>query len=568
MSGICIDKLPHECGTKKGLQVFANPETGDVNGFCFSCSTFVPDPYGEPKKVDDIDLPPPKIEEQIEEEIHEVSLYPVVDLPTRKLRAKHLDNFGVKVSMSEHDGKTPTATYFPITKKGKISGYYVKTLGKDSYTFSIGDVKGGDPFGWEQARRSGGYKLIITEGKEDAVAAQAIFDRFGDAEWMPAVISLPNGTNSVDSSLLPHATEINSIFKEVVLAFDMDDAGQRAVEKALAILPKAKVALLPENDVNDCILKGASKAAYKAMAFNGQTPKNTRVLSAKDIHAMAREPTPFGELTWPFETLNKWMRNIRLGDTIYIGAGVKMGKSEILNTIAAHMIKNGWPVFLAKPEEDYLSTYKRIAGKIVHKIFHKPDVEFDYGAYDRAGEIIGDKLDILDLYQHVGWETLRQDIVYAAKNGAKAVFIDPITNLTAGMGSGDANTKLEAIAQDASALAKDLNIVIFFFVHLKAPEGNISQEQRAKQYRNEKYIHLGNCAHERGGTIYSNQFAGSRAMMRSCNLMLALEGNKDPDLPEHIQNMRWLTVLEDREFGNVGSVPLYYNPKTETYKEA
>jgi hypothetical protein len=36
MSGVCIDKLSHSCGTRKGLQVFADEETGKVNGWCFS----------------------------------------------------------------------------------------------------------------------------------------------------------------------------------------------------------------------------------------------------------------------------------------------------------------------------------------------------------------------------------------------------------------------------------------------------------------------------------------------------------------------------------------------------
>ena len=42
--------------------------------------------------------------------------------------------------------------------------------------------------------------------------------------------------------------------------------------------------------------------------------------------------------------------------------------------------------------------------------------------------------------------------------------IDPITNLTNGMDSGDANVKLQEIAQDLSAMAKDLNIAIFIFL--------------------------------------------------------------------------------------------------------
>ena len=208
-----------------------------------------------------------------------------------------------------------------------------------------------------------------------------------------------------------------------------------------------------------------------------------------------------------------------------------------------------------------------ILNKVGKTVFTDPDRPFDYDRYDEAGVKTKDKLYLLNLYQHVGWETLRDDIVSAAALGVKAVFIDPITNLVSGIDSGTANTVLEGIAKEAAALALDLNIVIFFFCHLKAPEGTISQEVRQKKYREGRYVHLGNCSHEFGGDIYSSQFTGSRAMMRSCQLMLALEGNKDSELSEDIRQLRWLTILEDREFGNSSSYCLHWNENTTEYRE-
>ncbi|MNQ21505.1 hypothetical protein D3C85_346280 [compost metagenome] len=56
-------------------------------------------------------------------------------------------------------------------------------------------------------------------------------------------------------------------------------------------------------------------------------------------------------------------------------------------------------------------------------------------------------------------------------------------------------------------------------------------------------------------------------MMRSCNLMLALEGNKDPELPEETRNTRNLKLLEDREFGGTGNFPLFWNANTTMFVE-
>jgi twinkle protein len=159
-----------------------------------------------------------------------------------------------------------------------------------------------------------------------------------------------------------------------------------------------------------------------------------------------------------------------------------------------------------------------------------------------------DNLFLVNLYQHLGWETLKADIREAAKeHGCKVIMIDPITNLVNGMNAADANTKLQEIAQELSAMALDLDVVIFIFCHLRNPDG-------------------GN-PHERGGEVLSSQFAGSRAMARSCNYMLGLEGNRDPNLSPEQRNVRQLVLLEDREFGEVGRWPMYWDGNTGLFNE-
>jgi len=202
---------------------------------------------------------------------------------------------------------------------------------------------------------------------------------------------------------------------------------------------------------------------------------------------------------------------------------------------------------MAKPEESNKKTYKLVAGKIVNRVFHDPKVEFDYDAYEEAGKVLANKLCMVNLYQHLGWESLQGDIRAAAADGCKAVFIDPITNLTNGMDSGTANTKLQEIAQELAAMAKDLDIVIFIFCHLRNPDSG--------------------APHDRGGKVLTSQFAGSRAMGRSCNYMFGLEGNKDPELDEEERNKRILVLLDDREFGEVGECHLYWERKTTHFYE-
>ena len=555
------------------VQTFANDD-GRIDGYCFSEGVYIPDPYGEPKTTKDIPPPKEKTQDEINAELAEISSYQFLALERKKLSAEALETYGVRVSVSETDGVSPEVVYYPYTRNGKVVAYKCKLLpknGEKKKLWSMGDMKDIDFFGWEKAKGSGSKKVIITEGEDDAIAMARIIERYTKAEYkdsMPAVISLPHGAGNAKRDVGRIKQKLKEHFKEFVLAFDQDEAGTKAAEEVMKVFPEAVVATLPSKDANQCLLDGKTRAAFNAVTFNAEKPKNTRLVFGEQLHEEAREPPKFGDLTWPWGHINDKTRGIRYGETIYIGAGVKMGKSELLNALAAHFIReHDIKVFMAKPEEGNKKTYKLLAGKLVGKYFHDPDKEFDYDAYDKAGQILKGKLAMVNLYQHLGWESLKQDIISAVAWGAKAIFIDPITNLTNGTDAGDANTKLQEIAQDLAAMALDYNIVIFIFCHLKAPEGNIAKEKREKYYHDGKYLGLGNCPHELGGDVLSAQFAGSRAMMRSCNMMLGLEGNKDSTLDDEVKNMRSLVLLEDREFGETGRFDLYWNKNTTLFEQ-
>lgn len=548
MAGHCVEKLPHEeCGSRDALQVFE--DAGTYSGFCFACSTYVADPYHDKPEgyTPEVTV---RTEEEDEAELGMIDALASVSLPDRKLDDWALAYFGVKIGLSEQDGQTPALHYYPYYNGDKRIGYKVRVIA-DKRMWVIGSVKDADLFGWHQAIITGAKRLFITEGELDAVALyQALKNknRGGKfAEYEPAVVSLSRGSSGVKRDLNRHLQDIKAIFKEVVLVFDKDEAGQKATKEALQILPTARAAVLPAKDANDCVMEGRSMALCNAVLFNAETPKNTRLVVATDLYEAAREAPTWG-LSWPWQGLTEMTRGIRFGETYYLGAGVKMGKSELVNAIAAHlMLEHDLRVFMAKPEEANRKTIQMVLGKVAGRFFHDPTMPFDYEAYDEAAKKVGNKLMLLSLYQHLGWSSLRSDILAAVAQGAKAVFIDPITNLTNGVPAAEANTVLQAIAQDLAALAKDLDIVVFLFCHLKAPEAG--------------------SPHERGGKVLSHQFSGSRAMMRSCNLMLGLEGNKDPDLELEQRNIRRLVILEDREFGASGYITLYWDHHTGLFNE-
>lgn len=546
--GRCIDKIKHdECGSY-ALQIFEQDD-GTVDGYCFRCCKPVANPYGD-KPAGYRPALVIKSPEEIQKEIEEVSSYRTIALAARKLSKETLEYFGIRVGVSTVDGETPYSVYFPYKVGKELIGYKARIL-LPKRMWAIGTTKGADFFGWEQAVSTGAKRVFITEGELDAASLFEIATAHNrGTQWAhlkPAVVSLVNGVNSAKRDITANIRALRDSFKEIVLVFDMDEPGKKAAEEIVKLFPDIMVVQLPDKDVNECLMGGRSNAAYNACFFRAKKPRNTRLISGESLHEEAKVIAEFG-VSWPWKHLTKVTRGIRLGETIYIGAGQKQGKSEIVNTLAAHFIKeHGWKVFLIKPEESNKKTYKLVAGKCEGKFFHDPNIPFDYSAYDRAGEVMAGKLTMLDLYQHVGWDTLKDDIRMAASDGCKAIIIDPITNLTNGMDAASANTKLQEIAQELSAMALDLNVVIFIFCHLRNPDSGPP--------------------HERGGEVLSSQFAGSRAMARSCNLMLGLEGNRDPHLQPEERNLRTLILLEDREYGEVGRFKLYWDKHTGLFNE-
>ena len=398
----CIEKLPHSCGSGDGLQVF-KADDGTYNGFCFACSTHVADPYKD-KPVDYKPTVKKKTEEEIQKEIEEIEECKACDLPDRKLRAKALERFGIRVGLSKQDGKTPVVHYYPKEKDGKVVAYKARLIA-NKRMWGVGSCKEADLFGWQQALEANAKRLFIVEGELDAASLFTIIKRYQKAEYKdndPSVVSLPDGAGSAEKVISRMLPKIRKNFKEVVLVFDNDEAGRLATEKVLKIAPDFMTVELPCKDANECLVKGHAKAAFNTVMFKADKAKNTKIVWGEYLHEAAKEQAQFG-VSWPWPKVTDLTRGIRLGETIYLGAAQKMGKSEVVNTLGAWLIKeHKWKILMAKPEEANKKTYKLMAGKIASKIFHDPKIEFDYDAYEKAGEILRGKLGMLNLAKELG----------------------------------------------------------------------------------------------------------------------------------------------------------------------
>ena len=324
--GICIEKLPHSCGSLNGLQVFQH-EDGSYDGYCFACKKIVENPYGD-------NVPPPNRQpKQItQEELDEIYTYPIPDLTQlRGLRLDSLAYFGIRCGVSTADGHTPELVYFPYTENGQLTSWKIRLL-TEKKMWSIGKMKTVDLCGWEQAKRSGSKRLYITEGEFDMVALfQILKDSVANTKWatmVPAVCSLPNGASSVAKVITRMAHQLRQTFQEIVFVPDQDKPGKEAADTFSRLYPGVYIAELPCKDANDCIVNGKESECINAVKWKPNQPKNTRIILGGSLRDVAKKKPEMG-MPWPWQGLTRATRGRRRGEIIYFGAGVKLNLAPV-----------------------------------------------------------------------------------------------------------------------------------------------------------------------------------------------------------------------------------------------
>lgn len=522
------------------------------------------------------------------ETVEEVMKYPMLEIAERHISKKTAEHFGIRTALSETDGKTPVAHYFPYYCEGKLTGFKKRDLTAPKYSDSHFSVVGFqstkcDLFGMQSSNKTGGKKIWITEGEYDAaILWQVLKEKYPTGN--PSVLSISSGTaNAVRNIGQKQNQAYIGKFEDTIICFDADKAttderlkdkiikGKDALGMVYGLMPHIKYVDLPEDlDVCDMVVNGnAEQLFWLAMKPKGYVPDG--FVKYDTFKEKAKELPVLGK-PWPWPTMTKLSLGRRLGEGHYFGAGVKIGKSEFVNQLTEHIISvEKRKVAIFKFEEEPEITCKKIAGKMYHKDFTNPEkvlfiqddgsVKDIYGneIVDNTGmftqtllseavDSVGDNIIYYNNYGACSWDIVKGAIRHAVLvEGVEDVVIDPISRMIQGLTASEANTALEKFSDEISKMAKDLGFTYYCFCHLKSPESGVP--------------------HERGGKVLSHQFTGSRAMMRSTYYMWGIERNKDPDLAPKERSTSNIVLLEDRKYGRSGYFKVFYNTKTGDYLE-
>lgn len=125
-------------------------------------------------------------------------------------------------------------------------------------------------------------------------------------------------------------------FEQVILCYDNDEHGQKAVQRDIQLLPprKGKIGTLESyKDANEALLAGDTKAVM-SMVWNAKEYEPDGIINASNLLSEVLEDPQESSAEYPYEFLNDKLHGLRKSELCTITAGTGIGKSTFVNEIA------------------------------------------------------------------------------------------------------------------------------------------------------------------------------------------------------------------------------------------
>lgn len=489
-----------------------------------------------------------KTDEQIAEELKWVRENSVVrSIKDRGLAQFACNYYDVRTGLSTSDGTTPVCFYYPVpNERGETTGYKVKT--PDKRFWAKGKISDARFIGSDKIPQKGN-KLFITEGEEDMLALyQAMYEHV-EKKWRPkiAVVSLPNGAGGAAADMAKNAELLRS-YREIVLCFDNDEPGQKAVEAALTVLPrdKVRVARFPLKDANDMLKAGQGREMYFC-AIQADKPRPEKILSGSDISLDSlMTPLKPGIMT-PFPGLNEKFRGFRFGqnggELTTICAGTGMGKTTLARELMycfnkEHKLRLGH-IFLEEQNTKTAQSYVAIDNNVpLPQLRVNPSVIPREQFSKSYEELVNNhRCFFMKHWGSIDSSELIDHMFYFSKvEGCNFILLDHISLVVSGGTSKEGERKdLDILMTKLAAFTEESGTSVLAVVHLKRPENGSFNE---------------------GRSISLTHLRGSAAIEQLSHNIIAVEGHQHGNQP----NVRVFRALKNREWGDIGvaDTGMYY----------
>lgn len=392
---------------------------------------------------------------------------------------------------------------------------------------------------------NGGKKIVVTEGEIDALTVMELQD------CKYPVVSLGHGASAAKKTCAANYEYFDQ-FEQIILMFDMDDAGRKAVEEAAQVLPagKVRVAVLPLKDANECHLNGHDKEIMEQIWNAGPWVPDGVVsaVSLKDrVKQHLESEETVGMLFAGCSGLNDKTLGARGGEVIMVTSGSGMGKSTFVRQQAlAWGVQQGKKVGMAMLEESVEETVEDLMG-LNNKVRLRQSKEIKEaivknGRFDTwYDDLFGnDTFHLYDSFAEAEADRLLAKLAYMRTGlGCDVIILDHISIVVSASEESDERKMIDRLMTKLKGFAKSTGAVLVVICHLKNPE-------KGK-------------AHEEGRPVSITDLRGSGALRQLSDTIVALERNQQGDMP----NLVLVRILKCRFTGDTGVAGyMEYNKET------
>lgn len=507
-----------DCGSHDALCEYSDGHT-----YCFSCHTYH-------RQADETQ------ETQAKGTIYPVSSMMIDDVRARGIIKPTCEKYGY-YKLKIGDRWAQVACYYD--DNGKIVGQKIRFPNKE---FKVcGDISTRF-YGQNRWAGGGGKKLVITEGEIDCLTVSQLQDN------KYPVVSIPLGVSSAKKVFKANMEWLNS-FDEVIVMFDMDEAGRQAVKSIEGLLKPNKlyIANLPMKDPNECLLAGKGRDVINAI-WTAKLYMPDGIINAKDTwDIVSQEDDTDTGYPYPWNIdLNKMTMGIRKGELTVLTAGTGVGKTTFVREIAYDMgVNKNLKIGMLMLEENVKRTVKGLmsiaAGKrlyINRQGLSDEDFKKAFDATVGTGNYI--------LYEHFGsleGDNLMDKIRYMAV-GEKCDFIilDHVSIAVSGLEGDNERKLIDVLMTTMRSLVEETGVGLIVISHLR----RVPDQQ----------------SHEEGGATSLSQLRGSGAIAQLADTVIGLERNQQAKGPA--KDLVRIRVLKNRWTGETGIAGyLHYNKEVD-----
>lgn len=519
------------------------------------------------------------------ETVAEVLKYPFVDAEDRGIRKEICEKFGIRAALSEKDGSTVEAYYFPsYNQKGKIVGFMkqdiLKSKEEEGHWTAIGSVNINNKlFGQDVAEKVNRKRnnVIVTEGAWDCVSSyQASVDSLVGTKYAgmePFIVSIPLGTANAVEALL-HNEDFVKSFDTLTTFFDADHCTPKELEKGIMKGKEARDAVAgafvgsglslmtitaegDHKDASDYIQAGESKELAKLISFGKQVYAAEKILRASDISLEELlTPQKPGVMIQCFPRLSKALNGFREGELTLFLAPSNVGKTSVCSIIGSELMDD-FHLGMIYLEEDKRETFLRtMASKLKVNYLKFKENPLSVVSQEDIERVYDDivqnnKLAIVDHFGSMPVDGLMNKIKHLhLVEGCKFIILDHVSMVVSGTETDNERKELDIVMTNLASFCAANPVHVFVVSHIN--RSNAQQFLPPKGKENEPFW----------VNVTKESARGSSALEACSWNIVALEPEVKPDFSRGRVRFK---VLKTR-FGNFLGIADVFSLDQDTWQ--